>query len=284
MKPAPFSYVKPDSLGEVFELLGAHGDAAAILAGGQSLVATLNFRLSSPAVLVDINGLDELKGISVADGRLRIGALTRHSEVERSREVAEHAPLIADAIGHVAHPAIRNRGTFGGSIALADPAAELPACVRALDGRIEITGAKGKRSVAASDFFRGVYETDLGPGELVTAVEVPVIAPGYRSAFAELARRRGDYAMVGLAVHGRAEDGVVSDVRLVFFGIGATPVSATTAAAALEGRRLDAAAESDVRDALGEDLEPFDGIDCSGATKLHLARELAARTLKRFAA
>ena len=269
-------------MGEAFEAL--EGDEAIILAGGQSLMAMLNFRLSSPALLVDINGLGELKGISVADGRLRIGALTRHSAIERSPEVAEHAPLIAEAMPHVAHPAIRNRGTIGGSIALADPAAELPACVLALDGRIEIASAKGKRTVAAADFFRGIYETDLAPGELVTAVEVPVIAPPYRSAFAELARRPGDYAMVGLAIHGRVDGGVLSDVRLVFFGIGATPVNAATAAGALEGRRLDGAAESDLRDALGEDLEPFDGIDCSGATKLHLARELAARTLKRFAA
>ncbi len=282
MKPAPFSYVKPASVGAALELL--EGDEATILAGGQSLLATLNFRLSSPALLVDINGLDELEGISVADGRLRIGALTRHSTVERSPEVAEHAPLVAEAIPHIAHPAIRNRGTVGGSIALADPAAELPACVVALDGLIEIAGANGKRTVAAADFFRGVYETELAPGELVTAVEVPVIASAYRSAFAELARRPGDYAMVGLAVHGRADDGVLSEVRLVFFGVGATPVHAATAAGAVEGRRLDGAAESDMRDALGEDLEPFDGIDCSGATKLHLARELAARTLKRFAA
>jgi carbon-monoxide dehydrogenase medium subunit len=269
-------------MGEALEAL--EGDEATILAGGQSLLATLNLRLSSPALLVDINGLDELKGISVADGRLRIGALTRHSAIERSPEVAEHTPLVAEAMPHVAHPAIRNRGTVGGSIALADPAAELPACFLALDGRIEIAGAKGKRTVAAADFFRGVFETDLARGELVTAVDIPVIAPAYRSAFAELARRTGDYAMVGLAVHGRVDDGVVSDVRLVYFGVGATPVHAATAAGALEGRRFDGAAESDVRDALGEDLEPFDGIDCSGATKLHLARELAARTLKEFAA
>ena len=166
MKPAAFRYTRPDSVAEAVELLASHGDDAAVLAGGQSLVPMLNMRLSTPALVVDVNRLDALKHITVDDGRLRVGALARHGAVESSQAVAVHAPLIHQAIRHVGHPAIRNRGTFGGSLALADPAAEIPACVCALDGEIVVAGPDGTRTVAAGSFFRGIYETDLAPGEL----------------------------------------------------------------------------------------------------------------------
>ena len=283
MKPAPFAYVRARAIEAVFDLLAQHGDEARLLAGGQSLIPTLNLRLSAPRVLIDINGLDALAGIEVTGGGLRIGALTRQRAVERSEEVARCAPLIAMAMPHIAHPAVRNRGTIGGSIAYADPAAELPACAVALGAEIELRGRDGDRRVAAADFFRGLYETDLRAGEVVSAVIVPAPGPDARSAFAELARRHGDYALVGVAAHARAADAVLSDVRLVFFGLDVRPVQARAAGAALEGRRVDEKAVADAQAALEEDLQPSGDIHASAATKLHLARVLTGRVLRELA-
>src|SRR5262249_13968896 len=190
-------------------------------------------RLSAPKLLVDLNALDELKRISHEGDTLTIGALVRHAEAEHSAEVARHAPLIALAMPHIAHPAIRNRGTIGGSIAFADPAAELPACLLALGGEVDITNADGRRPVAADDFFKGLFETALGPGDVLTAVRVPAARPDSRYGFAELARRHGDYALVGLAASARADGTALRDVRLAFFGVGATPVRARGAEPAL---------------------------------------------------
>ena len=279
MKAPSFAYARPDSLAEALALLASHGDAARVLAGGQSLLASLNMRLSSPELLVDITGLRELSGIRVHDGTLRVGALTRHCEIERSAEIARHVPLLAQAVPHVAHAAIRNAGTLGGSIALADPAAEYLACVLALDATLVITGAGGERRVAARDFFRALYTTALAPDELLLAVEFPLLQRGYRSAFVELARRHGDYAIVGLAAHGRVEGGKVSDLRLAYLGVGATPVLAGRAAAAMEGRSCDPQAVAAAQAALGEDLEPSPDLYHSAATKLHLARVLTGRAL-----
>ena len=172
MKPAPFAYKKARSLEEAVSLLGAGKDAR-LLAGGQSLIATLNMRLSQPSLLIDINGIGGLDGVALKDGRLEIGALTRHAAAERSEAVAKHAPLIARAMPHIGHPAIRNRGTLGGSIAFADPAAELPACLLALGGEVDVAGPKGKRTVKADDFFKGLFETALGPQDVLTAIRVP---------------------------------------------------------------------------------------------------------------
>jgi aerobic carbon-monoxide dehydrogenase medium subunit len=283
VKPAPLAYARAASLDQVFDLLARHGDEARLLAGGQSLVPTLNLRLSAPALLIDINGLDELAGIAVEDGGLRIGALTRQRMVEESVEVARHAPLLKLAMPYVAHPAIRNRGTIGGSIALADPAAELPACAVALGAEIELRGADGSRRVEAAQFFRGLYETDLRPGEVVTAVTIPSCA-GYRSGIVELTRRHGDYAMVGLAAHARLDGGMLADARLVFFGIGAKPVHAQAAGAALKGREVDAVSIAAATEALADDLEPIGDLHASAATKLHLAGVLTARVLRQLAA
>ena len=283
MKPAPFAYVRAASLDQVFDLLARHGDEARLLAGGQSLVPTLNLRLSAPALLIDINALDELAGIAVDDGGLRVGALTRQRTVEESDEVARHAPLLKMAMPYIAHPAIRNRGTIGGSIAFADPAAELPACAIALGARIELRGADGARQVEAAEFFRGLYETDLRPGEVVTAVTIPPCA-GYRSAIAELARRHGDYAMVGLAAHARLDGRTLGDARLVFFGVGARPMQAHAAGAALEGSEVDDATVQAAQKALADGLEPIGDLQASAATKLHLARVLLARVLRQLAA
>ncbi len=283
MKPAPFDYCKPSSLEEAFGMLEEHGDNASILAGGQSLMATLNMRLASPDLLIDINGIDYLKGISVDGDRLRIGALARHQEVEQSSDVAEKAPLIAAAMPYVAHPAVRNRGTFGGSIALADPAAELPACITALGGDIEIASGSGTRKVPAEKFYRGLYDTDLDDNELVTAVEIPVIQTGYRSAFDELARRHGDYAMAGVAAHAQINGARISNVRLVFFAVGGTPVIAESAGHMLEGLDINDATIEAAQDVLDQDIEPFADNNCSAKTKLYYAKILAGRVLRKIA-
>lgn len=284
MKPAPFAYVRAASLDQVFDLLDEHGDDARILAGGQSLMATLNMRLSAPEVLIDINRIDGLSGISVDGGTLRIGALTRHAEVAGSPEVAQHAPLIAKAMPHVAHVAIRNRGTFGGSIAFADPAAELPAVCRALRARFVLQSRNGSRTVEANEFFHGLFETAREPNEVLVAAEIPSIADGEKTSFLELARRHGDYAIVGLAAQGKVSGGNFSDMRLAFFGAGDRPILAEAANAALEGKAYSDDTVAAAQAALDADLDPMPDLNGSVATKMHLARVLTGRALKELAA
>jgi aerobic carbon-monoxide dehydrogenase medium subunit len=261
LKAPSFAYAKPQSLAEAFELLERPG--AKVLAGGQSLIPTLNMRLSSPELLVDITGLITLRTITLEQGIVRIGALTTHSDIERSAHIEKHAPLLAQAVKHVAHPAIRNRGTLGGSIALADPAAEYPACMVALDATIVVAGKDGERMVKASEFFKGLFEVDLAPGELVVAVEFPAQLKDQRSVFLELARRHGDYAMIGLAAY-RGKS-----TRLVFLGAGGTPVLAKAAsqASTVEKAKAD----------LDQDLSPPADLYNTSATKLHLAKVLLER-------
>jgi carbon-monoxide dehydrogenase medium subunit len=269
VKPAPFAYKKARSLEEAVALLGQHKDAR-LLAGGQSLIATLNMRLSAPTLLIDINGIPGLDHITVKDGMVEIGALTRHAAAARSDIVAKHAPLIARAVPHIAHVAIRNRGTLGGSIAFADPAAELPACLLALDGEVDAFGPNGRRTIKAQDFFKGLFETALEAQEVLTAIRVPAAGKTSRIGFAELARRHGDYAMVGLAAGARADGKSLADVRLVFFGVGATPLRARKAEAAL--------ATGEVENAVAAlDLAPPDDVQASGAVKTHLAGVLLRR-------
>jgi carbon-monoxide dehydrogenase medium subunit len=272
VKPAPFAYAKARSLDEAMVLLGEYGEGARLLAGGQSLIATLNMRLSAPRILIDINGISGLDGIARKNGSLEIGALVRQAAAERSGDIARHAPLIAAALPHIGHVATRNRGTIGGSIAFADPAAELPACLLALGGEIEIAGANGKRAVKADDFFKGLYETALGAGDIVTAITVPAAAAESRYGFAELARRLGDYAIVGLAASARAAGLQLTDVRLAFFGVGLTPVRAKKAEAALAGGDIEAAVKS-----LDAALDPPDDIQEKGSVKKHLAGVLLRR-------
>ena len=284
MKAPPFAYARARSLSEVFDLLERHGDGAKLLAGGQSLIATLNMRLSAPELLIDITRLTELTGISVRDGVVRIGALTTHAEIERSAEIRKHLPLLAQAAPHIAHAAIRNVGTFGGSIALADPAAEWPACCVALDAQFVIAGKAGTRRVAARDFFKGLYATALRPDEVLTQVEIAVQGPEYRSAFVELTPRRGDYAIVGLAAVAKCVGGVLSDLRLVFLGVGQVPVLARGAMAAMEGKRAAANAIAAATQALARDLDPGPDLYSSAATKMHFARALTGRALTALAA
>ena len=284
MKPAPFAYVRAETLDDVFRVLHERGDGARILAGGQSLMATLNMRLSAPEVLVDIARVEGLAGIEDTGDALRIGAMTRHADVETSALVATHAPLIASAMPHIAHPAIRNRGTMGGSIAFADPAAELPACAVALEARMTIAGKDGTRVVDADAFFLGLYETAVGPGEILSAVEFPRIAAGWRSGFLELARRRGDYAIIGLAAHVQVEGGRFGGGRLVFFGAGDRPIPAPRTAALLEGETWSDALAARLAGELKEELDPFEDLNADAAMRRHLAGVLVKRTLAPLAA
>src|SRR5258707_380527 len=280
MKAPRFAYVRPASVAEALALLAEHKGDARVLAGGQSLVPMMNFRLAAPKVLVDINRIAAFAGIKVTGNHIRIGALTRQVELERSADIARHLPLIAAAMPHVAHPAIRNRGTFGGSCALADPAAELPACALALGAIFVAAGKKGERRIAAEDFFKGLYATALKAGELLIAAEFPLPKPGYASAFGKLARRHGDYAMVGVAAHGLRKGGKFSDMRVAFFGVGDRPQRATGFEKALE-------AQSAVDGSLARldaDLEPRADLHASAAMKLHLAKVLAGRVLGELAA
>jgi carbon-monoxide dehydrogenase medium subunit len=274
VKPAPFAYKKARSLDEAIALLGEHKDAR-LLAGGQSLIATLNMRLSAPGVLIDINGIGGLDGIAEKNGAVEIGALVRHVQAERSDTISKLVPLIARAMPHIGHAAIRNRGTLGGSIAFADPAAELPACLMALDGEVEATGPKGKRTIKAQDFFKGLFETALGPQELLTAIRIPAATEDTRTGFSELARRHGDYAIVGLAASARGDGKVLTNVRLSFFGVGDTPSRARKAEDALARGDVDAAVAA-------LDLEPHDDVIATAATKKHLAGVLLRRVAKQL--
>lgn len=282
MKPAAFAYAKARSLDHAVELLGAE-ETARVLAGGQSLIATLNMRLDAPKLLVDINGIAGLDRITEHDGQVEIGALVRHAQALLSPVIARHAPLLAKAFPHIAHPAIRNRGTIGGSVAFADPAAELPACLLALGGEVDIRGARGgTRTVKAGDFFRGLFETAIAPGELLTAIRIPAAGSNKRYGFAELARRHGDYALVGLAASTTVQDGGFSDLRLVYFGVGATPVRVQAAEDALNGGPPDDARLAVAIEALGTHLAPEDDIHASGKMKKHLAGILLHRVMQQM--
>jgi len=283
VKAPSFAYAKPRSLDEVFALAEQHGEDVKLLAGGQTLLATLNMRLSSPALLIDITGVPGLAGIAVQGNVVRIGALTTHRAIERSPEIAKLLPLLAQAAPNIAHVAIRNAGTLGGSLAHGDPAAEWPACCVALDATIVIAAKSGERRVRARDFYRGLFETALGVGEVITAVEFPLPGAGYRSAFLELARRHGDYAIVGVAALAKATGGALSDARLAFVGAGPTPILAKSAMAAIEGKKLGADTIAAAQAALTKDLAPTGDLNGSPATKLHLARVLCGRALTALA-
>jgi aerobic carbon-monoxide dehydrogenase medium subunit len=255
-----------------------------MIAGGQSLLPMMNMRIANPGVLLDINRLDELRGISLAGGVLRIGALARHCEVLASPHVAEGAPLLALAMPHVAHAAIRNRGTFGGSLALADPSAEIPAVCLALGARLHLQSPRRSRIVPASEFFVDLYTTALAPDEILIAAEIDAAGAGQRAAFDEMARRHGDYAIVGTCVQAAACDGVVSTVQIAQLGVGVTPKFAAHAAQSLEGRRLDGVSIKAACKALMDDIDPFSDAVTSAATKRYLAGAQLERVLTRLTA
>ena len=284
MKAPAFDYVRATSMPQVFELLRQHGDDARVLAGGQTLIATLNMRLSEPRLLIDIGGLAALRGITLAGPLLRIGALTTHAEIEASALVARHAPLLAQAAPHIAHRAIRNRGTLGGSLAFADPAAEWPACVLALEATLVLAGPRGERRVPALGFFTGLYTTALASDELLVACEVPVLATGERQAFDELARRHGDYAITGLAARAVLQGGRLQGLRLAFLGLEDRPVRAPRTEQALQGRALDDSTLALAAATLAAELNPGGDLTNGPETKRHLAGVLAQRLLRRLAA
>jgi carbon-monoxide dehydrogenase medium subunit len=280
VKAPRFAYARPTTVAETLELLSTYGDESRLLAGGQSLMPMLNLRVASPRVVIDINSVSDLAGIAVTSDCVRIGALTRHCEIEQSKEIAEYAPLLARAIPHVAHPAIRNRGTFGGSCALADPAAELPACALALDAHFIVASSAGERRLAAADFFRGVYSTALGPDEILVAAEFPRRRKQDFSVFDELVRRHGDYAMVGVAATCSMTDHQFSDLHVVLFGVADRPLRATRLERELTTNPTDATAIEGAISKLDDDVEPRGDIHCSAPAKLHLVRVLVRRALR----
>ena len=284
MKSPAFDYVRATSAQQALALLAQHGDDARLLAGGQTLLATLNLRLSRPALLVDIGGLHALAGISLQGGTLRIGALTKHVEIEESPLVAQYAPLLAQAAPHIAHRAIRNLGTFGGALAHADPAAEWPACVLALGATLVLQGVNGERRVAVADFFRGVYTTARRDDELLVACEIPLRAAGEQQHFSELARRHGDYAIVGLAACARVGSGsggdVLTEVRLAFLSLGDRPLRARAAESVLQAGPLTEARIAEADAALRAELDPFADLTHSAAAKKQMAATLMRRAIR----
>ena len=276
MKASAFSYARATSVVNALELLVTHGDKAKVLSGGQSLMPAMNLRLISPELIVDISEIAELRGIAVSGDVLAIGALTRHVDLARSPEIAAHAPLLTEAIAHVAHPAIRNRGTLGGSLAHADPAAELPACMVALNATMIIRGQSGERRIAAGKFFTGIYETALSPQELLVAVELPIGRKNSVHFFSEFARRHGDYAIVGLAAQAIVERDVFADLRLAFFAVGDRSISAS-AAKKLVNVAITPAVLSDASTALAKELDPQSDQQASASMRRHLSKVLLVR-------
>lgn len=287
MKAPAFSYARPRQLAEVLALLDRHRDEARLLAGGQTLLATLNMRLSEPALLIDLQGVAELRGLQVHGGVLRIGAMVTHSAIEAAPEVARHALLLAMAAPHIAHRAIRNLGTFCGSIAYGDPAAEWPACLLALDGVVVARSVAGERRIAAQDFYTGLYTTTLAPNEMIVACEIPLAAAGQRFVFDELARRHGDYAVVGLAASAQLQDGRLSQVRLAWLGTGSMPQRSRATEQLLEGQLAGDTLITQAVQSLRSELQIEGDLTHSPATKRHLAGVMlqrALRTLSRQAA
>ena len=279
MKAPAFSYLRPTRLNDVIALLQQHGDEARLLAGGQTLLATLNMRLSEPALLIDLQAVKELKGITLNGSTLRIGAMVTHSEIEASPLVADHAPLLRMAAPHIAHRAIRNLGTLGGSIAYGDPAAEWPACLLALDGVVLTRGPAGERRIAAKDFFTGLYTTALTANEIIIACDFPVSSAQQRFAFDELTRRHGDYAVVGLAACATLSTGVLTNMRLAWLGVGTQPARTTAVEAVLEGQFFSNALLASATQALRHELQPQADLTHSAATKQHLAEVMLKRAL-----
>lgn len=283
MKAPPFAYVRAQAVSQVSTLLTQHGDTAKILAGGQSLMPALNMRLSSPRLLIDITRLP-LAGITLQDGQMHIGALTTHAQIAANALIREHLPLLAEAARHIAHPAIRNAGTFGGSLALADPAAEWPACCVALNAQIVLAGADGTRRVAARDFFQGLYATAMHAHELLTEVVIPIPAASTRHAFVELARRQGDYAIVGVAALGNVAGKKITGLRLVYLGASDKPVHAVKTSQVFDFKEVSENSLDEAQTQLEAELAPAADLYHSAATKLHLARVITARALRQLVA
>jgi carbon-monoxide dehydrogenase medium subunit len=282
MKPAPFKYVAATSLDQALSLKAEYGDEARFLAGGQSLIPAMNFRLARPGVLIDINGLTGLAGVDSAKaGEIRIGALTRYRALERDGDFLKACPLFADALPHIAHPQIRNRGTIGGNLSHADPASELPAVATAMGARMRLKSSRGERELAAAEFFLGLLTTDIQPDEMLVQIALPAAKPRSGSSFMEVARRRGDFALAGVAAILTLDDsGRCTELRLALCGVGETPVDASDTASALIGRSCTHDAIDAVAVSVQEMIEPSGNVHASADYQRHIAGVLTKRAIK----
>jgi CO/xanthine dehydrogenase FAD-binding subunit len=281
MKPASFKYIAAASLEHALSLKAEHGDDAKFLAGGQSLIPAMNFRLAQPAILIDINGIGGLAGIRPSSGATRVGSLTRYRALERDQALARAFPLLGEALPHIAHPQIRNRGTIGGNLSHADPASELPAIAVALRARFRVAAAKQERWIAASEFFIGALATDLKPDEMLLEVELPLPKPRTGACFMEIARRRGDFAIAGVAAMVTLDNrDQCSEVRLSFCGVGETPVDASSVADTLIGHRLTEQAGRDVAASVQAMIDPGGSVHATADYQRHVAGVLTERALQ----
>ena len=282
MKPAPFKYIAATTLEQTLALKAEYGDDAKFLAGGQSLIPAMNFRLARPAVLIDINGLDACSGIAPQEnGGSRIGALTRYRTLQNDHSLGATFPLFAEALPHIAHPQIRNRGTIGGNLSHADPASELPALVVAMEAVIKVRAADRERRIAAADFFLGLLTTDLQPDEMLVEIELPAPKPRTGTCFSEVARRRGDFALAGAAAAITVDhEGRCTHARLTLCGVGETPVDASDATAILVGHPVDDERLDHVAETVRGMIEPAGNVHATPDYQRHVAGILTQRTLK----
>ncbi|MCZ6511596.1 MAG: xanthine dehydrogenase family protein subunit M [Alphaproteobacteria bacterium] len=282
MKPAPFRYAAPRSIEELLALKAEHGDDAKFLAGGQSLIPTMNFRLAQPAVLLDLNTLpDQNFIVKTSSGGVRIGALVRHSDIETSETIARSHPLAHEAIRFVAHPQIRNRGTLCGNLAHADPASEMPAVMLALGGRFHARSAASDRWIDASDFFLSIFTTALEENEMLCEVEMPPLPPGSGTCFLEVSRRPGDFAMMGVAtVVSLDEAGRCAEARIAYCSAGETPLLAPGVAASLAGEEPDETALLNAARQAAEEIDPPGNVHLTSAYQKHLVAVLTGRALR----
>jgi len=280
VKPAPFELHVPATTTEVVDILATHQDESKVLAGGQSLVPMLALRLARPGVLVDINRIREIAGVGYGDGEVRVGALTRHAELEHDAGLASQVPLLARAAPLIGHFQIRNRGTVGGSIAHADPSAELPAVALALDATLEVAAPGGRRRVPASEFFEGTFVTAVQDTELLAAVEFPVWGDGSGFAVEEMARRHGDFALVGAMCGVRIANGSIAQAAIAMFGVGSTPVRCGTAEAQLVGSSAEGLDTSEIGRAAVADLDPPTDVHASAAYRKAVGVTLVDRALR----
>jgi carbon-monoxide dehydrogenase medium subunit len=284
MKPAAFSYHRPSSLGEALSLLALHGFDAKVIAGGQSLAPMMNMRFAQPAHLIDLNALPQLAGIALEGDTLAIGAMTRHHEVATSATVRAACPLLAEAASTIGHYAIRQRGTLGGSLAHADPAAQMPLIASTLGARIDIVMADGSREVPAGQFLISVMTTDLAAEEIVRTVRFPTLRPGERQAFEAFSRRHGDFAVAACAVTAVLADGKFSELRIGVGGVADVPLVLDELAAGFAGEAADARTVARIADAVAGAIDPLDQPDISAAYRRELVKALAARALQRVTA
>jgi CO/xanthine dehydrogenase FAD-binding subunit len=280
MKPAPFKYIRASSLDHALSVKAEYGEEARFLAGGQSLIPSMNFRLARPAVLIDINGLAELASIDL-EGEIRLGALTRYCALERNSGFLGACPLFADALPHIAHPQIRNRGTIGGNLSHADPASELPAIALAMQARMKIKSSRGERELDASEFFVGILTTDIRPDEMLAEIVLPPLPRATGACFMEVARRRGDFALAGIAAMVTLDEkGDCTGIRVTLCGVGDMPIDASAAAASLIRQRCTDQAIEAVAAEVRNAIEPAGNVHASADYQRHIAGVLTQRAIR----